>query len=287
MWAVLGVMLSVVPPPTPAQQRLYEAHRACTQKKDAAACERALTSYPPYLEVHASDWDARFFFAELLWEKKLIVDAAAQYRIVARGSGRYAKRAAVAEISALSKVARPKPHRRDGQPWPLTVEQLRLLDAIDFLLARWPEEPNEEYKLTSIRLLIDAHDFDGAERRLASLRDERLSKSVRDVLSTMRVGDLEPLGNVDPIGVPRTIGRPQEIGAPQTIGEPQTIGTPQDIGTPQTIGPEPEVDRDQCEQIEDREDVEVELESTRIRFDVTKRNGLDVETPSPSSSIIY
>lgn len=287
MWAVLSLVIAVAPNPT--QQRLYAAHRSCTQKKDAAACERALTSYPPYLEVHGSDWDARFYFAELLWDRKLIIEAALQYRLVARSPGRYAKQAAIAEVVALSRIAKSKPHRRDGQPWPLTVEQLRLLDAIDFLIARWPDEPSDEYKLTSIRLLIDAHDFDGAERRLASFRDLRLSRSVRDVLSTMRLGDVEPLGNVDPIGAPRTIGSPQEIGEPQTIGEAQTIGTPQEIGSPQTIGLEPETDREVCEDVEDREDVEVELESSRIRFDSisNKQIGLGTAAPSPREDTIY
>lgn len=247
---------------TPAQAPMYVAHRTCTQRHDDAACERALALYPAYLAVHGDDWDARFFFAELLWTQERFVEAAAQYHVVARSSsGRYARLAAYDEILALKRAVKPTPHRHDGQPWPLSVEQHLLLEAIDFHLARWPGVLTDELNLAAWALHVEADDFEAAARRLAAVRDRTTSQPLLEELAQRRDARRDPLGVTEPIGAPQTIGESQPIGEGQTIGSPQTIGGP------------PE------------EEEEVLLESCTIRFG--KEEGPGTEAPSPSELIIY
>jgi hypothetical protein len=216
--AALTIWLAALP----TREAITATHRACIQH-DAAACLEAASAYPAYLSVHGDDWDMRFFFAELLWEQERFAEAANEYHLVARmASARYAKLAAYDEILALQRAARDVPHRFDGQPWPLSVEQQRLIDAIDFHLAQWPQDQADDLNLSAYGVLMSADDFDAAERRLDALTDQSRMASVREDLALRRTGAPEPLGRVEPIGEPQTIGAPQTIGQPQDLGvEPE------------------------------------------------------------------
>ncbi|MBL8909318.1 MAG: hypothetical protein JNM17_01325 [Archangium sp.] len=213
---MLGLLTAMIAAaPSASAVRIIEAHKQCN-RGDESACQLALELYPPYLAVHSADFELQFFYAELLWNRDRFIEAAERYHFVARNAElgfKFTKNAAYNEILALEKTGPRSSHRYDGQPWPLSVEGQRLIDAIDFHLARWPSERDQELNRLAISIFMEADDFAAAERRISTLKNQGQVDVLLEDLDTLRNSARDPIGSGAPIGNPQTIGSPQTIGA--------------------------------------------------------------------------